>query len=463
MIPVEVTTSTIQFGNQVAVLAIFRDITERQALERTQLEFAAAQMRNAEEMELKNRALSESEMRYRQLAEGSLDGIVVADEDGRITLFNPAAEKIFGYEASEVLGQPLESLIKGVFLTPAECRLGLSPNVGRTVELSGRKQDGTEFPLEISLSAVELSGRPQYIGSIRDQTERQRMDAMLARTDKLASIGLLSAGVAHELNNPLAYVLNNLVVLQREVSGLLEMVERYEESRKILETADPALLRSIDELAEEIDWSYIRDHLEPMVERTRTGVKRVASIVEKMRGLARTSTPQWESVPLSELVDSVLEMMQGRLKQQQIEVEVQVHEVTQLQCVPDQIRQVLLNLLINALQAIESTGRKEGGKINVEARYSGSWVAISVRDNGTGIDPEHRQRLFDPFFTTKPVGEGTGLGLSISHGIISGHGGRIELESRLGEGSCFRLLLPRQPQPGPQASTNLPLSSPAPA
>ncbi|MBV8488514.1 MAG: PAS domain S-box protein, partial [Planctomycetaceae bacterium] len=149
-IPVEITTSTIQFGNQVAVLAILRDITERKALERTQVEFAAAQMRNAEEMETKNRALSESEKRYRQLAEGSLDGIVVADEDGRITLFNTAAEKIFGYEAKEVIGQPLERLIGSVLLTsrehsssPTECRLGLSPIVGRTVELSGRKKDGT--------------------------------------------------------------------------------------------------------------------------------------------------------------------------------------------------------------------------------------------------------------------------------------------------------------------------------
>jgi signal transduction histidine kinase len=182
-----------------------------------------------------------------------------------------------------------------------------------------------------------------------------------------------------------------------------------------------------------------------------------------MRGLARTSTPQWESVPLSELVDSVLEIIEGRVKQEQIEVEVDVHEVTQLQCVPDQIRQVLLNLMINALQAIVSAGRREGGKITVEGRFSGPWVAISVRDNGTGIDPEHRQRLFDPFFTTKPVGEGTGLGLSISHGIISGHGGRIELESRLGEGSCFRLLLPRQSQPSPHSATNLPLISSAPA
>ncbi|MGZ3489336.1 MAG: PAS domain-containing protein, partial [Isosphaeraceae bacterium] len=213
IIPVEVTTSTIQFDNQVAVLAILRDITERKALERTRSEFAAAQRRNAQEMEFKNRALSESEARYRQLAEGSLDAIVVADGEGRINLFNPAAEKIFGYDSRQVLDQPLERLIPGVFPAqeepgsdsgilpvgveaasggnavavahlpgdledpavassrqrqPGDQTLWLSPIVGKTVELTGRRQDGTEFPLELSLSAVEMNGRPQYIGSIRD-------------------------------------------------------------------------------------------------------------------------------------------------------------------------------------------------------------------------------------------------------------------------------------------------------
>ena len=229
IIPVEVTTSTIQFDNQVAVLAILRDITERKALERTRSEFAAAQRRNAQEMEFKNRALSESEARYRQLAEGSLDAIVVADGEGRINLFNPAAEKIFGYDSRQVLDQPLERLIPGVFPAqeepgsdsgilpvgveaasggnavavahlpgdledpavassrqrqPGDQTLWLSPIVGKTVELTGRRQDGTEFPLELSLSAVEMNGRPQYIGSIRDQTERQRMcaDDRSART-----------------------------------------------------------------------------------------------------------------------------------------------------------------------------------------------------------------------------------------------------------------------------------------
>jgi PAS domain S-box-containing protein len=469
LIPVEVTTSTIQFDGQMAVLAILRDITERKALERTRREFAAAQMRNAQDMELKNRALSESEARYRQLAEGSLDAIIAADGDGRITLFNPASEKIFGYAAHEILARPLEQLIPGIFQgpqpgSPASASGAVTPDdstraatdsiprsavVGRTVELMGRKRDGSEFPLEISLNAVELSGRTQYVGSIRDQTERHRMRAVLAQTDKLASIGLLSAGVAHEINNPLAYVLNNLVVLQREVKGLIEMVALQESCCDLLARADPQSVGKIAALADEIDWPYLRANLEPLLERTRSGVERVAGIVGTMRGFARTSPPHWESVSLDDILNNALEMMRGRLKDRQIEVSIHIHEMTKIECLPDQIGQVLLNLLINAVQAIESTGRREGGRIVVDTRLIGSFVAISVSDNGPGIAPEHRDRLFDPFFTTKPVGEGTGLGLATSHGIVSGHGGRIEVESRLGEGSCFRILLPRNPRQGP--------------
>ncbi len=195
--------------------------------------------------------------------------------------------------------------------------------MGKTVELIGRKRDSAEFPLELSLNAVEMNGRTQYIGSIRDQTERQRMRAMLAHTDKLASIGLLSAGVAHEINNPLAYVQNNLAVLQRETKGLLDLVKLYESSFELLERSDRDAGRRIDELAEEIDWPYIRDNLDQMIDRTRTGVKRVAGIVEKMRGLARTAPPQWADVSLADLIENALEMMRGRLKHQQVEVSVQ--------------------------------------------------------------------------------------------------------------------------------------------
>jgi len=462
-IPVEITTSTIQFDDRLAILAVLRDITERKALERTRREFARVQMQSAQALEAKNRALSQSEERYRRLTEGSLDAIVVTDGRGRILLFNPAAESIFGHESKEVLGEPIDLLIPSILeqsqappdapasTAPAlgaassELPLDVSPILGKTVELTGQKRGGGEFPIEISFSSVEANGRVEYVASIRDQTERQRMRAMLAHTDKLASIGLLSAGVAHEINNPLSYVGNNLAVLQRDVKGLMEMLAEAEIGIAAVREARPEAAERFDAIAEDIDWAYIRENITPMIDRTLEGVRRVANIVQKMRGLARTSRPQWEAVPFAELLESALEMMRGRLKRDGIEVAVQNHGVEAVHCVPTDISQVLLNLLINALQAVEANGKAEGGRIEVDVSHLGPWIQISVSDNGVGIAPEDVERLFDPFFTTKPVGEGTGLGLAISHGIITGHGGRIEVDSRPGEGTRFRVLLPQAP------------------
>lgn len=456
-IPVEVTTSTVDFDGQIAVLAILRDVTERIALERTRRRFAEVQMRSAQALEAKNRELSQSEERYRRLTEGSLDAIVVTDGAARILLFNPAAEAVFGYESRQVLGEPLGLLIPTTTPSPEGARPDPGPEfdlasiLNKTVELSGRRRDGTAFPIEISLSSVEAEGRIEYVASIRDQTERQRMRAMLAHTDKLASIGLLSAGVAHEINNPLSYVGNNLAVLRRDVKGLLEMLIEGQRACSEVKGLRPAEFERVEAIAEEIDWPYIRENLEPMIDRTLEGVRRVANIVQKMRGLARTSRPKWERASLAELVDSALEMTRGRLRRDRIEVVVETGGVDCIDCVPSDISQVLLNLVINAVQAVEAAGRGEGGRIEIGSKDLGSWVEISVADNGEGIATEDLGRLFDPFFTTKPVGEGTGLGLAISHGIIAGHGGRIEVETVPGEGCRFRILLPQAgDRPGPR-------------
>jgi len=460
-IPVEITSSNIQFDSRKAVLATVRDISERIALERTRRRFAEVQMKSAQTLEAKNRALSQSEERYRRLTEGSLDAIVVTDGGGRIILFNPAAEAVFGREAREVIGATLDLLIPSLFQQQGEVRaraadaggsdggdacvlpINVASILNRTVELTGRRRDGAEFPIELSFGSVEANGRIEYVASIRDQTERQRMRAMLAHTDKLASIGLLSAGVAHEINNPLSYVGNNLAVLQRDVKGLLEMLIEADNVSK----AHPDEFRKFEEISEEIDWPYIRANLEPMIDRTLEGVRRVANIVQKLRGLARTSRPKWERVGFDEILENALEMMRGRLRRDGIELIVRNEDVPFIQCVPNDITQVLLNLLINALQAIEAANPDGGGRLEIRARSKDPWIEIAISDNGQGIAADDLARLFDPFFTTKPVGEGTGLGLAISHGIITGHGGRIEVESRLDEGTTFRILLPRhQPE-----------------
>ncbi len=201
LIPVDINTSTIQWDDgRMVVLAVIRDITERKALEETRRQFAEAQLKNAWEIEAKNRALRLSESRYRQLTEGCLDAIIVTDPNGRISLFNAAAERTFGYTAQEAIGMPLIELmpedLRGDLVTGLQDYLQTRDGqlVGRTVELRGRRKDGEVFPLEISLSAIEFSGELQFLGAIRDQGERQRMRAQAdaggeARLDRRAERG----------------------------------------------------------------------------------------------------------------------------------------------------------------------------------------------------------------------------------------------------------------------------------
>ncbi len=437
LIPVDINTSTILFEDELAVLAVIRDITERKALEAERARFEHAQVLNTRAIEAKNLELSRSEARYRQLTEGCLDAIVVTDSRGNIALFNPAAERAFGYPADEVLGRPFKSLIvEGA---------GKAGNVGQTIELIGRRKSGESFPMEMSLSAVDIEGESQYIGSIRDQTERQRMRSMLAQSEKLASIGLLSAGVAHEINNPLAFVANNLAVLERDLKGMLDLVEAYEACGEVIRAQAPEAAEKIAAIADDLDWAYVSSNLGRMLSRTREGVQRVASIVQNLRSLARTSPPKKESALLTDVVASAVEMIQGTAKRKGIEI-VQNHiPGIRVPCVATQISQVVLNLMVNAIQAVESNhGNLHGqhGLVRVDSAVRGDEATIEVADNGSGIASENLSRLFDPFFTTKPVGEGTGLGLSISHGIVTGHGGRIEVESTPGQGTCFRVVLP---------------------
>lgn len=414
-------------GEVIGSQVFFWDVTER---------------KRAEE------AVVESERRYRQLTEAALDAIVVADQAGCITLFNPAAEKTFGYQAAELLHQPLTRLMPADyaglhqrgFQRYVETR---QPQiVGRTVELLGRRKDGSQFPLELSLSAIDVGGELQFQGAIRDLTERNRMRDMVVQNEKLASIGLLSAGVAHEINNPLAYVANNLVVLERDNKALMALLDIYDKARERLAQVDPDSARQAQQLADQIDLPYVRDNLDRVLTRTREGVQRVTRIVQSLRGLARTTKPDFEEAHLPDIVDMSLDMIRGRLQRRGIAVELDFGPSPKLRCVTTQLGQVMLNLLVNALQAIEAANRPDGGRIRVSSRKQNGEMLIEVADNGTGIPPEHLPKLFDPFFTTKPVGEGTGLGLSISHGIITGHGGRIEVDSRPGDGTRFRIFLP---------------------
>jgi signal transduction histidine kinase len=279
---------------------------------------------------------------------------------------------------------------------------------------------------------------------MRDLTERHRMRAMLMQSEKLASIGLLSAGVAHEINNPLSYIANNLAVLERDVRGMLEMIGAYESAGEALRASAPEVAQRIERIAADLDWPYVRSNLDRMLQRTREGVKRVATIVGHMRGMARTEAPNLEPASLADLIDSALEMVEPRLKKSGITLSVDRVPLSKIACVPTQVSQVMINLLVNAVQAMEGFARPGGHKLWIRLGSGSGEQFFAIADTGPGIAPQNLDRIFDPFYSSKPVGEGTGLGLSISHSIVSGHGGRIEVSSTPGAGSTFTVYLPER-------------------
>jgi PAS domain S-box-containing protein len=403
---------------------------------------------------LAHETIARSEKRYRQLTEATMDGIIVIDASGHIVLFNPAAERMFGYCAAEVIGAALGELIPAEFSDLPAQGIGplldtrLRPLLGRPKEIKGTRKDGSEIPIEIALSLLadpsdtnHGNHRPiQVLAAIRDLTERNKMRSVLVQNEKLASIGLLSAGVAHEINNPLAFVGNNLVVLERDCAGLLALIKAYEDAGP---PSDTESAKRVQEQKETIDLDYIRANIGRILSRTREGIDRVTRIVHSLRGMARTEAPHRQEARIPDLVNSSLEILHGKFKRLGIVVDQQYGPNPVVSCVPTQISQVVLNLLVNAFQAVEASHRVDG-RIQVRTeRHNGDFL-LEISDNGVGIQRDHLPRVFDPFFTTKDVGEGTGLGLSISHHIISAHGGRIDVDSTPGEGTRFRVVLPAQ-------------------
>jgi two-component system, NtrC family, sensor kinase len=294
-------------------------------------------------------------------------------------------------------------------------------------------------PRPTDLHLLEMMG--SLASQIGQFIDRHQMRARVVQSEQLASLGMLSAGVAHEINNPLAYIATNLAVLERDSRFLLNLLALYEKSGDSLASTHPELQGQIGRLSAEFDLSYVRENMGKIVQRTRQGVKRVADIVQNLRGFARLDRAEVNESDVNEAISAALEMLRGRLDRYGITVEEHKGELPLVAGSPAQLNQVFLNLLVNAVQAIETTQRGDG-RITITTDEKSGEILVEIRDNGCGIPEAHLPRIFTPFFTTKGVGDGTGLGLSITLGIVQDHGGRLQVESVAGEGTCFRVILP---------------------
>ncbi|WP_245601067.1 sensor histidine kinase [Marinobacterium jannaschii] len=262
----------------------------------------------------------------------------------------------------------------------------------------------------------------------------------LLQSEKMASIGQLAAGVAHEINNPMGYVMGNLHSLKSYMASYQRLLAEYRRLASCTECDSAefkALQAEIAALEHSLDIEFIDEDCVVLLEESIEGMERVKSIVQGLRDFAREDSEQFEMADLNNCIESTLKIANSQI-QSNSQIETKLKPLPALKCNIGQLGQVLLNLLVNASQAID----KPVGVIRVSSEVRDGLIRISVEDNGRGIKAEHLHKLFDPFFTTKAVGEGTGLGLSISYGIMQEHGGRIQVASQLGQGSCFVLELP---------------------
>jgi two-component system NtrC family sensor kinase len=256
----------------------------------------------------------------------------------------------------------------------------------------------------------------------------------LLQSEKMASIGQLAAGVAHEINNPVGFVNSNLGTLQNYIHKMLRLLAAYEQAE---ESLSDDVLQEIRRLKAEIDVEFLREDIGSLLSESLDGLQRVKQIVRDLKDFSHVDKAAREWANLETGLDSTLNVVWNELKYK-AKVVKEYGDTPKIECMPSQLNQVFMNLLINAAHAIE-----EHGQINIRTGHDAQNVWLEVEDTGKGIAPEHIGRIFEPFFTTKPIGKGTGLGLSLSYGIVNKHGGRIEVTSEVGKGSMFRVLLPR--------------------
>jgi signal transduction histidine kinase len=271
--------------------------------------------------------------------------------------------------------------------------------------------------------------------------------AALVQTEKLASLGQLAAGLAHEINNPISYVTNNLAVLRRDVPAAMAVLDRYRSGREALARVAPEVAAEAARLEEEADLEYVRASLPRLFEKSMQGLERVRDIVRNLRDFARLDEADFKDADLNAALASTLEIIRHEVKKKSLHVETDYGELPPVACHPGKVNQVFLNVLLNAVQACG-----EGGTIRVRTRFEPNAerpVVVEIEDNGCGIEAAHLPHVFEPFFTTKPVGQGTGLGLSVGYGIVRDHGGTIEAVGAPGRGALFRIRLPlAPPKPG---------------
>jgi PAS domain S-box-containing protein len=387
---------------------------------------------------LAEQALRDSEVRAHAILTTAVDAVVVIDELGIVETFNPAAERMFGFTAEEVVGQNVNVLMPEPYRGEHDSyvanylRTGKKKIIGIGREVAGRRKDGSIFPVELAVSEARLRDRRVFVGMVRDLTDRKRAEEALRESNrqlenalaalhvkgdevktmsqqlwqaaKLAAVGELAASIAHELNNPLA-------IVSLRVESLLAQTPANDPRRRVLEIVEQE-------------------------------VERMANLVANLLQFSRRGLPRVSTVDVSEDLVKTLELVQHHLRTRHVKVVQEfAPDMPTIQADRQQLRQVFLNLLTNASDAMPN-----GGTLSVRTARGSlagrSALVLEFSDTGVGIAEENLPKVLEPFFTTKEEGKGTGLGLAICRRAVQEHNGTIQVSSELGKGTCVRITIP---------------------
>ncbi|MFH1215830.1 MAG: ATP-binding protein [Pseudomonadota bacterium] len=397
-----------------------------------------------------------------QILDTAADGMRVVDTDYKILRTNRAFSDMVGLDAKDILGRKCFEIFKGEKCHTPDCPMDLIREKRERVEYEGEKirPDGGKIFCIVTATPF-FSPDGQLIGIVEDyrdisdrrEAEKKQFEtnmelskrhselavvhaelksaqSQMLQREKMASVGQLAAGVAHEINNPVGFVASNLSSLAKYVDKLVGYIDL--QNRELRD--DRA--EFVREQRKSLKIDYIIEDLHDLIRESLEGTARVSAIVQGLKSFSRVDEAEKQQADINQCLDETLNIIWNELKYK-AEVHKEYGDISMTSCYPRQLNQVFMNFLINASQAIPNKG-----EIKITTREKDNWISIAIADTGSGIAPKNLERIFEPFFTTKEIGKGTGLGLSISYEIIKKHGGDIEVESEVGKGTTFTIRIP---------------------
>ncbi len=416
---------------------------------------------NVTQTESLSRRLGELE-RFNEFVVRSINSaLMVVDREAKITFANPPAGRILGCPEADLRGQRVEDYFSSAGELPSPLARALEDGTdSKGGEMMLSLADGTVIPIGISCSPLrEESWDVQgAVVIFQDLSEIKELQRQVLQQEKMASIGQLAAGIAHEINNPVGFIHANLAQMREYLDDLSEYLDAVGDlQRAIPPGAAPEIQQAasaLEETAGRIEVDYLRKDFASALRESLEGSERIRHIVSDLRDFSHQGGLATTLADVNQCVDSTANIVWTMMKHS-VELKKDYQVLPELRCHPMQLKQVFMNLLVNAYQAIEESieeGSDEGGVIEISTRHRGGGIEVAIRDTGAGIAEENLPRIFDPFFTTKEVGAGTGLGLSTSYGIVKKHGGEMTATSEPGGGARFEIFLPLEREPLREAS-----------